>query len=92
VKRAAVVVSAAACRIIRHLHPDAKRAVRKALDSLSINPSLGKPLQEELAGLWSLPVANHRIIYQIAPGTITVVFIGPRHDVYQRLRELLSEK
>lgn len=56
------------------------------------DPFIGKPPKEELAGLWSLPVSHHRISYQIETSVITVVFVGPRRDVYERLRELLTEK
>jgi mRNA-degrading endonuclease RelE of RelBE toxin-antitoxin system len=91
-KRSSIGVSVTAQGILRHLHPDAKRSIRKALDDLSKEPFAGKPLKEELAGLWSLPVSHHRIIYQVESGKITVVFIGPRRDVYERLRELLAEK
>jgi mRNA-degrading endonuclease RelE of RelBE toxin-antitoxin system len=62
------------------------------LDDLAHNPVSGKPLQEELAGLWSLPVARYRIIYQIDDAGISVVFLGPRRTVYERLRELLTQQ
>ena len=84
-----VSLSETARQILRHLHPNLKRSLRKALDDLASNPFAGKPLQEELAGLWSLPVARYRIIYQINDAGITVVFLGPRRTVYERLRELL---
>ncbi|MFQ5903973.1 MAG: type II toxin-antitoxin system RelE/ParE family toxin [Candidatus Binatia bacterium] len=91
-RRYPVSLSDASHQILRHLHPDIKRSVRKALDDLSRSPYLGKPLKEELEGLWSLPVSRHRIIYQIEKRVVAVVFIGPRKDVYERLREILAEK
>ena len=91
-KRSSVALSATSYRILRHLHPDIKRSIRKALDDLSKDPFSGKPLKRELAGLWSLPVSRHRIIYQMQNNAITVVFIGPGRDVYERLRKLLTEK
>lgn len=45
----------------------------------------------ELAGLWFLPVARHRIIYRPDSRGVTVVFIGPRRDVYETLRDLLTQ-
>ncbi len=89
-RRPSITVSETAQGILRHLHPDLKKSIRKALDELVKNPYAGKPLKQELAGLWSLPVAHHRIIYQTQEGRIIVVFIGPRRDVYERLRELLG--
>ena len=91
-KRSSVTLSATSHRVLRHLHPDLKRSIRKALDDLSKDPFVGKPLKRDLAGLWSLPVSRHRIIYQMDRHVITVVFIGPRRDVYERLREVLIAK
>lgn len=91
-RRSSIALSATSHQILRHLHPGTKRSIRKALDGLATDPYIGKPLQEELAGLWSLPVSHHRIIYQIEKSAITVVFIGPRRDVYEHLRELLTRK
>jgi mRNA interferase RelE/StbE len=91
-RRFSIRLSATSHRILRHFHPDIKRSIRKALDDLSKDPFSGKPLKEELRGLWSFPVSRHRIIYQIEMKAITVVFIGPRRDVYERLRKLLTEK
>ena len=88
-KRASVSLTVTSQQILRHLHPDSKRLLREAIDGLSRNPYSGKPLKRELQGLWSLPVAHHRIVYQIDDAAITVVYIGPRRDVYERLRELL---
>ena len=78
--------------ILRRLYPDIKRSIRKALDELSKNPYKGKPLKEELSGLWSFAVSQYRIIYQVETNAVTVVYIAPRRDVYQYIRELLAEK
>ncbi len=91
-RRPSVVLSETSHQVVRRLHPDIKRSIREALDRLSRNPYIGKPLKEELTGLWSLPVSHHRIIYQVETNAVTVVFIGVRRDVYQQLRELLAEK
>ena len=91
-RRSSTVLSATSHQVLSHLHPETKRSIRRALEELSNNPYVGKPLKEELAGLWSLPVSHHRIIYQIEASAITIVFIGPRRDVYERLRESLTEK
>jgi len=92
VKRSSVALSKTAHEILRRLHPDIKKSIRKALDELSTNPYSGKPLKEELSGLWSLPVSHYRIIYQIGANSVAIVYIGPRRDVYQQIRELLIEK
>jgi len=90
-RRYSIFLSDASHQILRHLHPDTKSSIRKALEGLSKDPYGGKPLKEELTGLWSYPVSYHRVIYQIEKNTITVVFIGPRRDVYEKLREILTK-
>jgi mRNA-degrading endonuclease RelE of RelBE toxin-antitoxin system len=79
--------------ILRRLHPDIKRSIRKALDELSKNPYAGKPLKEELSGLWSLSVSHHRIIYQLETNTacgacVTDLprFAPPRLPCFARFR------
>jgi mRNA-degrading endonuclease RelE of RelBE toxin-antitoxin system len=62
------------------------------LGDLSKNPYTGKLLTGELTGLWSLRVSRHRIIYQIQQRRIAVVHIGPRKDVYEQLREMLTRE
>jgi mRNA-degrading endonuclease RelE of RelBE toxin-antitoxin system len=64
-KRVPVFLTTTAHQLLRHLHPDLKRLIRQALDELANHPMKGKPLQEELAGLWSLRVSHYRIIYQL---------------------------
>ncbi len=91
-KRSPVFLSETARQTLRRLHPNLKRSLRKALDDLASNPFAGKLLQKELAGLWSLPVARYRIIYQFDDASIIVVFIGPRRTVYERLRNLITKQ
>ena len=62
------------------------------MDDLREHPFQEKPLVAELAGLKSLPVARHRIIYRPDSRGVTVVNIGPRRDVYETLRELLTQR
>jgi mRNA-degrading endonuclease RelE of RelBE toxin-antitoxin system len=90
--QSSVTLSKTSHAILRRLHPNTKRSIRKALDELSKDPYKGKPLKEELSGLWSLPVSHHRIIYQIEMNAVTVVYIAPRRDVYQHIRELIAKE
>lgn len=64
-----------------------KEKVFNALEGLREDPFVGKKLQGELYGLYSLRVWPYRIIYTIEKRivTVTVVAIGQRKDVY-RLR------
>lgn len=69
--------------LIRGLHPDLKRKVRSALDDVLADPSVGKSLRDELAGLRSCRVARFRIVYRVAGTVIEVVAIGPRRTIYE---------
>ena len=69
--------------LIRGLHPDLKRKIRSALDDLLDDPTIGKPLREELLGLRSCRIARFRIIYRVAGKVIEVVAVGPRQNIYE---------
>jgi len=64
----------------------------KSLEKLAANPEIGKPLQFELANLFSYRASSHRIVYEIHRKEITVlvVAIGHRREVYERLKSLLA--
>ena len=76
---------------IRKLHPEIKKDVREGIRRLLSDPLLGHPLHDELSGYQSLRVRTYRVIYQINDDdtTLDVVFVGPRRNVYEELRELL---
>jgi mRNA interferase RelE/StbE len=79
--------------LIRDLHPELKRKVREALDVLRGDPSAGKELRDELAGLQRLRVGRFRIVYRVAPGRlIGLVALGPRRTIYQETRRLLRRE
>jgi len=69
--------------LIRGLHPDLKRRVRSALDAVVVDPSVGKALRDELAGLRSSRVGRFRIIYRVAGSVIEIVAVGPRATIYE---------
>lgn len=69
--------------LIRGLHPDLKRKIRSALDDLLDDPTIGKALRDELAGLRSCRVARFRIIYRVAGTVIEIVAVGPRRTIYE---------
>jgi mRNA interferase RelE/StbE len=89
-----VVIRTAAARVIRHLPPGLKRAVRGASDSLSRNPSLGEPLHGELTGRFKLRVRRYRIIYRLdrAKRILNVLAVGHRRSVYEEFAEAARSK
>jgi mRNA interferase RelE/StbE len=65
------------------LHPDLKRKIRSALDDIVDDPTVGKPLRDELEGLRSCRVARCRILYRVAGAVIEIVAVGPRRTIYE---------
>lgn len=87
-----VFLTKEARRNIEKLDPSIRKTIRKAIESLMINPLKGKPLAYDLAGLHSLRTADYRIIYRIREMQliIIVVAVGHRRELYKRLKLLLS--
>src|SRR5262245_9377530 len=76
--------------LIRGLHPELKRRVRAALDAIREDPSVGKELRGDLAGLRSYRVGRFRVIYRVAPrGVIDLIAVGPRRGIYEDTFRLL---
>jgi mRNA interferase RelE/StbE len=88
------VVPPKVAEAIRHLPPDIKRAIRAALRALANNPSVGEPLEEELAGYWKYRVRRYRIIYRvIRPGKVLrILAVGERRSIYEEAAELLRSQ
>ena len=76
---------------LRHRHPKIKLKIRRALDEISIDPYIGKPLKEQLSSLYSYRVSQYRIIYKIKREEILieVIEIAKRKIVYQKVAALL---
>ncbi len=84
----------AVATLIRSMHPQLKREVRTALQAIQQNPATaGKGLRDELAGLQSVRVRRHRIIYRVVPGHyIDIVAIGPRRHIYEETYRIINGK
>lgn len=69
--------------LIRGLHPGVKRKLRAGLDAIRQDPTAGKALRDDLAGLRSLRLGRFRIIYRTTPRRlIELVASGPRRTIY----------
>ena len=79
---------------ISHLPPNLKGKIRSALETIREDPHLGKPLKDELRGLWSYPVRRYRIVYRIHHGRIEIQIIdlGPRNLIYERVLEVIKKQ
>ncbi len=91
--RTSVFFTREAKRNIEKLDPSIRKVIKKAVESLSVNPAKGKPLSYELAGLHSLRTADYRIIYRVREKqlVIIVIAVGHRKEIYKRLKEIIPE-
>ena len=80
--------------VMRSMHPELKRFVRNALDSIAANPESGEPLQGELSKYWKYRVRRFRIVYGIdrAKRIVRIVAIAHRREVYEELVARLKKK
>ncbi|MGB7294594.1 MAG: type II toxin-antitoxin system RelE/ParE family toxin [Candidatus Aminicenantales bacterium] len=91
--RYSVFFTREAKRNVEKLDPSIRRVIKKAIESLAVNPAKGKPLAYDLAGLHSLRTVDYRIIYRMRGKQliIVVIAVGHRKEIYERLKELLPE-
>ncbi|MGH8700102.1 MAG: type II toxin-antitoxin system RelE family toxin [Burkholderiales bacterium] len=93
--RYALRVPAHVANLIRGLHPQIKRKLRAALVDIMADPHAGKPLKDDLAGLWSFRVGKFRIVYRIGDRAardrrIELVACGPRERIYEETYRLVA--
>ena len=69
---------------IRHLPPLLKKKIKDGLREITGDPSGGKALRDDLAGLRSYRIGNVRIVYQADENAVTLITVGPRKTVYQK--------
>lgn len=74
------------------LPPQTKQYVRHAFREIAQDPSIGKPLRDELTGLLSFRAKRFRIVYQIRSSarTIVIVGVGRRDTIYEELAAEIS--
>ena len=78
--------------LVRGMHPELKRKTRASLKTILADPSSGKGLKNELAGLRSFRVGTFRIIYRVTRSIVEIVAIGPRERIYEETYRLLKRK
>jgi mRNA interferase RelE/StbE len=79
--------------IIRKIHPDLKSIIRMRIKELMKNPYLGKMLERELSGYFSIRAKRFRIIYKVREEqqVVEIHYVGHRKDVYQLLKDFVKE-
>lgn len=65
-----------------------RERIENVIDELQWSPFAGKKLSGDHEGYWSVRAWPYRVIYSIHKEiiTVTVVSIGHRKDVYEKLR------
>lgn len=89
--RRRLYVPDAVAALLRHLHPELKRKVRAALETVLSEPGAGKSLKDELAGLRSFRVGKFRLIYRVRGTRIEVIAFGARERIYEETYRLVSK-
>ena len=85
-------VSDHAAVVFRTLHPQIKRKLKAAFQTISTDPFAGKALTEELSGLRSFRVSRFRVIYRIGQDKmIEIVTVGPRERIYEETYRLIQK-
>jgi mRNA-degrading endonuclease RelE of RelBE toxin-antitoxin system len=89
-----ILYSESSSKIIRRLHPSLKPLFRQKIEALPDNPFLGKALERELTGYYSLKSKKYRVIYRLnhSGKIIQIHYLGYRKDIYDIFRQLLEEK
>ena len=77
--------------LVRSLHPNLKRKIKAALQTILGDPQAGKALKNELEGLRSFRVGRFRVVYRIRgeEGIVEIAAIGPRKRIYEETLRLL---
>ncbi|HBB17734.1 MAG TPA: cytotoxin [Syntrophus sp. (in: bacteria)] len=78
--------------LVRGMHPDLKRKTKASLKTILADPSSGKALKDELAGLRSFRVGTFRVVYRVMRNVIEIVAIGPRERIYEETYRLLKKE
>jgi mRNA interferase RelE/StbE len=83
-----VAVGEPASSFIRHLSPEPRRAIKKALKALCTESGDIRSLEQELAGYYRVRVGKYRIIFRYRnEATIEVPFVEERSLVYEVFAE-----
>jgi mRNA interferase RelE/StbE len=78
--------------LVRRMHPDLKRKTRASMKTILADPSSGKALKDELAGLRSFRAGTFRVIYRVKRNVVEIVAIGPRERIYEETYRLLKRE
>lgn len=78
--------------LIRGMHPSLKKKVKACLEILLSDPTSGRALRDDLAGLRSFKIGRLRVVYKISKTEVQVVAIGPRSRIYEETSRLVKQE
>jgi mRNA interferase RelE/StbE len=89
-----LLYSATCRKLIKNLNPQIKPIVKSKLWTLKEDPFVGKRLERDLSGYWSLRVKRFRIIYRIRERKrmVEIHYVGHRKDIYELFQEALTKE
>lgn len=78
---------------VRHLHPDQRGAIRRALDDLSAGRARDiRPLSDDLEGYYRLRIGKFRVIFRYAgKDDLVCEYLGVRATVYESFTSMRDE-
>ncbi len=79
---------------IKSLHPQIKLTVKSHIKILKDNPYVGKVLERELSGYYSLKMKRFRVIYEIDHQNhiVQIHYVGHRKDIYEVFKNFLTNE
>lgn len=80
-----VILSPIAVKQLKRLPMRERKKVDRKLQLLAVSPFVGKALERDLKGSYSLKAWPYRIIYDVvrSRNTVSVLVIGHRQGVYK---------
>lgn len=92
-RRGRALASGAVSHQIAALHPGIKRKLRAAVEDVLQGKERGKPLQDDLTGLFSVRLGRFRLILRPhAEGDLEIVAFGPRASIYEEVSRMMRSR
>ena len=87
-----ILYSETSRRQTRTLRPHLKPLVKTRIEQISEDPYIGKRLERELSGYYSLRAKRYRVIYRVREEnqTIEIHYVGHRKDIYELFSDLIE--
>jgi len=79
---------------IRSLNPQIKPLIKSHIQILKENPYVGKVLERDLSGYYSLKMRRFRVIYEIEHQNhiVQIHYVGHRKDIYEVFKKFLEKE